>query len=113
MTAFLSDDWFEELTAAAATATPPADLELTIEQRITDGERWSVRIGGGRVEVARGAADDADVQVVTDAATAEGIRSGRLSAQRAFLDGTLRIGGDVAALIEHREQLAELSVGFA
>ena len=113
MTAFPSDDWFTELATAAAAAEPPADLELTIEQQIVDGERWAIRIGGGRIEVARGPVEDADVRVVTDAATAAGIRAGELSAQRAFLDGTLRIGGDVAALIEHRAHLAELGVGFA
>ena len=113
MTAFLSDDWFDTMAATAAAIEPPADLRLTIEQQIVDGERWTVRIGGGRVSVVRGPAEDADVWVVTDAATAAGIRAGEVSAQRSFLDGKLRVGGDIAALIEHRDHLAALGVGLA
>ena len=112
MSEFLSDDWFEAMAAATAAVVPPADLALTIEQRIIDGEAWSVRIAGGSAELVRTASDDADVSIVTDAETAEGIRAGTISAQRAFLDGDLRIGGDVAALIEHRDTLAELGIGL-
>ena len=111
MTTFLSDEWFDEMAAAAASARPPADLELTIEQRVIDGEAWTVRIGAGAATFVRASAHDADVTIVADATTAEGIRSGTVSAQRAFLDGRLRIGGDVAALIEHREVLAGLALG--
>ncbi len=111
MTTFLSDEWFDEMAAAAAAARPPADLELRLEQEIIDGVSWTVRIGAGIAEFCRGGCDDADVRVVTDARTAEGIRSGAVSAQRAFLDGRLRIGGDVAALIEHRDVLADLALG--
>ncbi len=111
MTTFLSDEWFDELAAAATAARPPADLELSIEQQIVDGESWTVRIGAGTAELQRGGSDDADIRIVTDAVTAEGIRNGTVSAQRASLDGQLRIGGDVAALIEHREVLAALALG--
>ena len=111
MTTFLSDEWFDEMATAAAEATPPADLELTIEQQIVNRESWTVRIAAGTAAFRRGGSDDADVRIVTDAMTAEGIRNGTVSAQRAFLDGQLRIGGDVASLIEHREVLAGLALG--
>ena len=111
MTTFLSDEWFDEMAAAASAARPPADLDLTIEQQIVDGESWTIRIGAGAAELQRGGSDAADVRIITDAATAAGIRNGTMSAQRAFLDGQLRIGGDVAALIEHREALAGLGLG--
>lgn len=112
MSAFLSDAWFDAMAAATAAAEPPAGLELTVEQRIVDGDVWTVRFAAGAAELVRGPADDADISIVTDAATAEGIRTGTISAQRAFLDGQLRIGGDVNALIEHREVLAALGIGL-
>ena len=111
MTTFLSDEWFDEMATAAATARTPVDLELSIEQQIVDSESWTVRIGSGTAELQRGRSDDADIRIVTDAETAEGIRNGTVSAQRAFLNGQLRIGGDVAALIEHRDVLAGLAIG--
>jgi hypothetical protein len=37
------------------------------------------------------------------------IHAGRLSAQRAFLDGDLRIGGDIDALLERRGEMAAVA----
>jgi opacity protein-like surface antigen len=111
VTIFLSDEWFDEMAAAAAAVQPPADVELKIEQEIIDGESWTVRISAGTAEFQRGGSDEADFRVITDAQTAEGIRNGTVSAQRAFLDGRLRIGGDITALIEHRDVLAGLALG--
>lgn len=113
MTDFLSDEWFAAMAEAATRARPPADLDLSIEQEITGVATWTIRIADGRVALERSAGPAnaaADVRIVTDAATAAGIRAGEVSAQRAFLDGDLRIGGDVAALMTHREELASLGL---
>ncbi len=115
MADFLTDAWFDELSSRAAAATPPADLTFTIEQVIEDEPdgRWQVRVDGGVVTIVRSPTADADVRILTDRATAAGIQDGEVSAQRAFLDGRLRIGGDVQALMTHREALAELGIGLA
>ena len=114
MADFLTSSWFAELTARAAELRPPAALELSIEQRIDDEpqECWQVRIAGGGVEIVRSPVKEADVHIITDRATATGIQAGEISAQRAFLDGRLRIGGDVQALMNHRDALAELGLGL-
>ena len=111
---FLTDDWFAALRGKAADATPPTELTFSIEQHIDDLDtRWQVQITGGRVTIDRDPTVDPDVRIVTDEATARGIQAGTTSAQRAFLDGRLRIGGDVQALMTHREALAELGLGLA
>ena len=115
MAAFLSDSWFAELETKARAASAPPDLALVIEQ-VVEGdadERWQVQISGGDVRIVRDGDGAADVRIRTDAATAEGINAGATSAQRAFLDGRLQIGGDVQLLMQHRETLADLGLGLA
>jgi predicted lipid carrier protein YhbT len=112
---FLTDAWFSELEAAAASADVPTSLQFAIEQTLEGdpGHHWQVRIADGVVIVDRDPSTEADVRLTTDVATARGIHEGRVSAQRAFLDGRLQIGGDVQALMAHRETLAELGLGLA
>ena len=115
MAAFLSDAWFAELETKAGNASPPTELDFTLEQ-VVDGdptESWQVQIRDGRVRVVRDSDREADVRLRTDRTTATGIHAGEISAQRAFLDGRLQIGGEVQALMNHREALAELGLGLA
>ena len=86
----------------------PGPLTLVIEQRITDGPAWHFRFADGAVRVHAGSDVDADVWLTSDEATAEAIQSGQLSAQRAFLDGVLQIGGDMTLLLTHRRALAAI-----
>ena len=74
--------------------------------------RWQVQIAEGSVVIVRPGSQDADVRIVTDRETAAGINE-EISAQRAFLDGRLQIGGDVQALLTHREALTELGIRLA
>lgn len=101
-------EWIDVLaTRLAGVGVDPA-LELTLVQRIDDVDVWTVRLSGGQATVVAGGDPAPDIRLSCDRATAEAIRDGRLSPQRAFLDGRLRIGGDVAAMIEHRAALAAI-----
>ncbi len=112
MAEFLSDDWFDSIAARAAATVADPEIRLTLQQTVDNDPpiTWHTVIANGVVSIQRGAAEAADVRLVSDAVTAERIHAGSLSAQRAFLDGHLRIGGDLAALMAAREALATISL---
>ena len=76
--------------------------------RTAEGEpvRWHVTIADGRAALVPGAADHPDLRFTTDYATAAAIAAGTLSAQRAFVEGRLRVGGDLSLLIAHQRAIA-------
>lgn len=86
-------------------------VDLVIEQRLTGDEStaWHITLGDGHVQVTEGRAAEPTITLTSSFDTAVEIQSGRLSAQRAFLDGALRIGGDLQVLITHRSVLADIA----
>jgi predicted lipid carrier protein YhbT len=112
---FATPEWIGEISARAARAEIDSSLELTVEQRITDSPTfaWHVAVADGRVVVTAGGSPDASLRLASDRATAEAIHTGELSAQRAFLDGALRIGGDISRLIAHRSALDAVARALA
>ena len=120
MAAYLSDAWLAELHEVAAAsdvlARASAGRHLVIEQAVVDGERtvrWHVVLDDGRVAVRPGPAEEPTVRFTVRRDVAEGITRGAESAQRAFMRGDLRVGGDTAALVEHAEALAAIDDAFA
>jgi putative sterol carrier protein len=113
---FLSDAWIESLDAAGAQAAVAPDLDVVVQQVVVDGEdevAYVVRVGEGRVRVTRGRDDGAQVSFTQNRATAGAIARGELAAQAAFMDGRLRVGGDLRALLHHAAVLAALEDVFA
>lgn len=86
-------------------------VDLVIEQQLTGDEptAWHITLVEGHVQVTAGRADDPTITLTSSFDTAGEIQAGRLSAQRAFLDGALRIGGDLQVLITHRSVLADIA----
>ena len=111
MADFASPEWIEHIADVADTARVDPALTLTVEQQLTGAEprAWHFTFADGRVRVAAGQADEATITLTSSMATATAIHAGELSAQRAFLDGALQIGGDLNALIAHRRALAEVA----
>lgn len=107
MVQYLSDEWLDEADAAlradGGLAGVTADLDLTVAYEVTgtpDGKRsYAVAFGGGPVTVVRPAPSDAQVSFSLDYDTAAAIARGDLSAQAAFMQGRLKLGGDVNVLI--------------
>ena len=54
-----------------------------------------------------------DLRFTTDYATAARIAAGRLGAQRAFVEGRLRVGGDLSLLIRHHKVLSTIDDALA
>jgi predicted lipid carrier protein YhbT len=110
---FLTDAWLDELDDAARSATAPAMAHLVVQQVVPDGPEghevaYAVVLDEGRVRIERGRVVDPDVTFTQDRATAEAIHQGQLSAQAAFMQGRLRLGGDLRAVIDRAVELAAI-----
>jgi hypothetical protein len=114
--------WAQALTDAAA-ADPAvgaalAGHALTIAEQIADpGQepRWHhlVVTPDGRLAVRLGRPAHADVTFTLDSATANAVHAGELDAGQAFVEGRLRVAGDVAGLARHAGALAALAGPWA
>lgn len=118
MAEFLTDEWLEGLAGAAQRANVPVELTLTVEQVIPDGRdgqevAFVMQAQSGRLSVHPGRAERPDVSFTQDRATALAIHRGELSAQEAFMDGRLRLGGNLRAVIDRAGALAAIDDLFA
>lgn len=112
--------WIAELDRAAAASLALTQVaeggDLVIQQVVTDGPEgpvaYRIELRAGRPAVVAGEGP-ATVTLRTDHATAAAIHAGEESAQAAFMAGRLRLGGDIRALLAHREALAALDDVFA
>lgn len=83
-------------------------LRMVLQQTVVGASSatWHIIITDGTATIAVGAHPEPDVTLTADLGTVEEITEGRTSAQRAFLDGHLRIGGDIALLLAAREAIS-------
>lgn len=115
---FLSDEWLAALDAAARARPtvdddPLADVDLSIDQVVTGGPTWRLRIDHGSLSVERAPEGEPDVRLTGSHETVAAIASGSRPALDAFIAGDLRIGGDVRTVLEHRAALETLGELFA
>ncbi|MDP8991865.1 MAG: SCP2 sterol-binding domain-containing protein [Actinomycetota bacterium] len=121
MARYLSQEWFEEVNAAARReherAPRPAGGELTLQQIVSGGPdgdvRYWVRVGHGALQAGLGEAADADATVSQSWETAVAVVKGDLDAQAALMAGRIRLSGNAASLVEHQEALRGLHAAFA
>ena len=116
---FLSDEWLAALDAAAR-ARPVCDddalagVDLVVEQVVQEGPTWRLVVEAGAMRVERGSQGRrADVRLTSDRTTAAAIAAGERAALDAFMRGDLVVGGDIRALLDHREALEALGDLFA
>ena len=117
---YLSPEWMAAAGRALANdgdlRAATSELTLTIEQVVTgapgvpDGGtvRWQVTIDHGRVALVDQPGGAADLRFSADHPTAAQIASGELAAQRAFVEGRLRVGGDLSLLTRHQRVFASI-----
>lgn len=107
---YLSDPWLTEADAALSGLVPVPD-EVTVGISVTGGpqgdRRYRLILGPDRVGVDPGP-EPAGVTMTMAWPDAVAIAKGRASAQRAFLDGRLRLGGNTLLLLGHQDALAEI-----
>jgi hypothetical protein len=108
---YLSDEWLEQASVALATSEElsqrSGDLDLKIGYLVADAPTgkvaYTVSFDHGTVSLTPGTAgklvDAAPVAFELDYPTATAIAKGELSAQAAFMRGTLKLVGNVDVLI--------------
>lgn len=111
---YLSPEW---LATAADVIAHDASLReatigvaLTLEQIVTEGPdgtvRWHIVLDDGIARLIPGRAQNADLRFTTTWSTACAIARGELAAPTAFMEGSLRVGGDLTVLIDHQQRLS-------
>lgn len=106
MVAYLSDEWMERAAAALATSSElaerTADLDLAVAYEVTGAPGgkviYTLRFDHGTTAL-ESSVSDAPVSFVLDYDSAAAIARGDLSAQAAFMQGRLKLVGDVNVLI--------------
>ncbi len=110
MADFATEDWIRETADRLAGVEADPKLSLVLEQRITDTDAsWHVILADGAVTVIGGPHKAPTLRLSSTHAVALAIHQSELSAQRAFLDGNLRIGGEIKALTDHRTALSTIA----
>ncbi len=111
---YLSDPWLAAAAAAVSAAVDPLprSADITIQQVVTgspDGDRtYAVVMAGQSLSLVPGSSAEPDVTFTQDWDTACGIAQGSLSAQAAFMNGRMKIGGNTNLLVENHDLLAEV-----
>lgn len=116
LAAFLTPAWINDLDAAARTLALPTDLRLVVQQVVRDDEvevAYVIEIADGHGRVRLGRVEHPDVSFTQDRPTAAAIAQGTLSAQAAFMDGRVQLGGDLRTVLNHVSDLAMIGDAFA
>ena len=107
---YLSRAWLERADACLGDLPPVAE-SLAVAIAVVGGpdgdRRYRLVLGPDRVGVSP-EPDPAGVRMTLEWADAVAIARGESSAQRAFLDGRLRLGGDSSLLLGHQDALAAI-----
>lgn len=114
MARFLSEEWSEQAVAALNGSDDvrdaTKDVEFTLQQVITGapgGEaRYWVELSDGSVAGGLGDAPAADVTITEDYETAVALARSEINAQAAFMQGKLKIAGNMGKLLQHQAAMA-------
>ena len=106
---YLSDEWIEAANQAVKQIEPTSE-QGSVGYIVTDGpdgeRQYRLTFGPDGVHFARGA--EADITLRLTWPLAVSIADGSASAQRAVLDGQIRIGGDIRVLLGNAEHLSTI-----
>lgn len=106
---YLSDRWLAEADRLLSGQTP-LEANVAVGMIVTGGpdgdRRYRLILGPDRVGV--DTATEVGVSMTMDWPMAAAVAQGHSSAQRAFLDGELQLGGDAGVLLGHQQALTEV-----
>ena len=118
---FSTDEWVGWLDSVLSECRVDSAVGLVLEYHVSEDDGsvycWHVRIASGRVSAAVGYAGEAPglalVALASDRETALAIAIGGGSAQRAFAEGRLHVGGDPRSLLAARPALEVIGAVLA
>jgi putative sterol carrier protein len=117
---YLSLEWIESLRDKVAASTDLStlanDYAINVTQVVTDGPEGTITyhlsVGNGGASFGAGAAANEDVRMEQSWDTAIAIATGETNAQDVFINGEVRITGDVQKLIASEPVFAALDSVF-
>lgn len=116
MVQYLSDEWMDEAAAAlsgleldGSEGAAPVLFQYEITAAPGGKRSYGLRIDDGRVTLEPGPHKDASTSFTLDYEVASEIARGALSTQAAFMQGRLKLGGDVMVLVRSQAVLDGLT----
>ena len=106
---FLSQEWADEMTKGLnssedfqkAASGQSAKLQQVVTDTPDGGEvKYYFTLEGGKAEVALGELQDAEATVTQNYETAVGVTKQEINAQNAFMQGKLKISGNMMKLMQ-------------
>ncbi len=116
MVRFLSSEWAEAVLEALNDSDDVRQalrsVELVLQQVVTgapegDVSYWT-RFDDGKVEGGLGEAESADVTITQDYETAAALSRAEVNAQAAFMQGKLKVTGNMGKLLQNQSVLDAL-----
>ena len=117
---FLSEEWARERhrrleqSRGLRVFRGIGSADLGIQSTVSDGPQgvvdYYLKASGGTAELALGELEGADVTVSNDYTTATAISKGELNTQMAFMQGKLKVGGNLAKLMMHQSAVQDSGV---
>ena len=102
---FLSDDWFDAVSALDAPPTPPAMEGVAINMVVTkDGGDIEAHMGDGKIQKGLSEGAGTTITVPFDTAKALFVKRDQQAAMQAFMSGQIKVTGDMTKMMAMGQQ---------